>query len=81
MGPLLLRLPCLAGSAPQVTSVAMSHVSTSHALIACGCQDPNLRLCDPTSGAITHVFHGHRCGHATQSSTRARFVAVTPHHN
>ncbi|KAG2448967.1 hypothetical protein HYH02_005721 [Chlamydomonas schloesseri] len=44
----------------KVTSVAMSHVSTSHCLIACGCEDTNLRLCDPTSGAITHVFHGHR---------------------
>ncbi|KAG2444755.1 hypothetical protein HXX76_001499 [Chlamydomonas incerta] len=44
----------------KVTSVAMSYVSTSHCLIACGCEDTNLRLCDPTSGAITHVFHGHR---------------------
>ncbi|PNW88497.1 hypothetical protein CHLRE_01g032100v5 [Chlamydomonas reinhardtii] len=38
----------------------MSYVSASHCLIACGCEDTNLRLCDPTSGAITHVFHGHR---------------------
>ncbi|GIL81929.1 hypothetical protein Vretifemale_10690 [Volvox reticuliferus] len=44
----------------KVTGVAMSLVATSHTLIASGCEDANVRLCDLTSGAITHVFSGHR---------------------
>ncbi|GLI69959.1 hypothetical protein VaNZ11_014704, partial [Volvox africanus] len=44
----------------RVTGVAMSLVATSHTLIASSCEDTNVRLCDLTSGAITHVFSGHR---------------------
>ncbi|EFJ43451.1 hypothetical protein VOLCADRAFT_65806, partial [Volvox carteri f. nagariensis] len=44
----------------KVTAVAMSLVATSHTLIASGCEDAHVRLCDLTSGAVTHVFSGHR---------------------
>ncbi|GLC58260.1 hypothetical protein PLESTB_001339000 [Pleodorina starrii] len=44
----------------KVTGVAMSLVAAAHTLIAASCEDTHVRLCDPTSGAITHVFSGHR---------------------
>ncbi|KXZ44195.1 hypothetical protein GPECTOR_71g556 [Gonium pectorale] len=44
----------------KVTSVAMSHVAAAHCLVAAGCEDTAVRLCDPASGAVSHVFSGHR---------------------
>ncbi|PNH03673.1 DNA excision repair protein ERCC-8, partial [Tetrabaena socialis] len=44
----------------RVTGVAMSGIAATHCLVAAGCEDTLLRLCDPTSGAVTHVFSGHR---------------------
>ncbi|GFR39832.1 hypothetical protein Agub_g326 [Astrephomene gubernaculifera] len=44
----------------KVSAVAMSLVAVGHSLVAAGCEDTQLRLCDPTSGAVTHVFAGHR---------------------
>lgn len=44
----------------KVTSVAMSPVATSHCLVAAALQEPNVKLCDPTSGATTHTLAGHK---------------------
>ncbi|KAG2501789.1 hypothetical protein HYH03_000289 [Edaphochlamys debaryana] len=44
----------------KVASVAMSPLAACHSLVAAGCEDTDVRLCDFTSGAVSHVFSGHR---------------------
>ena len=57
-----MEVVCTFNLPAKVAAVAMSHLATSHCLIAAGCHDPHLRLCDPASGAFTHTLVGHRYG-------------------
>ena len=41
-------------------SVSNSFGGVAHGLVACGTEDPRVRLWDPGSGAITHTLAGHR---------------------
>jgi len=55
-----MEVVCTFGLPSKVAAVSMSHVATSHCLIATACHEPLLRLCDPSSGAFTHTLVGHR---------------------
>lgn len=47
------------GAGP-VHAARMSGIATTHSLVATGSQaSPNVRLCDPNSGALTHTLMGH----------------------
>ena len=41
-------------------SAAGSSLAESHALVAVGTGQPQVRLCDPNSGNVTHTLTGHR---------------------
>jgi len=55
-----MEVVCCFGLPAKVAAVAMSHIATTHCLIATGCHDPLLRLCDPSTGACTHTLVGHK---------------------
>uniref|UniRef100_A0A7S0WP23 DNA excision repair protein ERCC-8 n=1 Tax=Chlamydomonas leiostraca TaxID=1034604 RepID=A0A7S0WP23_9CHLO len=56
-----LEVVCTFALPAKATCVAMSRCKGSaHALVAAACLDPNLRLCDPASGAFTHTLVGHK---------------------
>ena len=42
------------------TGVSRNARGVAHGLVACGTEDPRVRLWDPASGAITHALAGHR---------------------
>ena len=42
------------------TGVSRNARGVAHGLVACGTEDPRVRLWDPASGAITHALVGHR---------------------
>ena len=44
----------------KVFSVSMSHATTSHTLVAVGCGNANVQLCDVASGGFTHTLAGSR---------------------
>jgi len=44
----------------KVYSISMAPHATSHNLIAVGTGDPQVKLCDPASGNVTHTLTGHR---------------------
>eukprot|EP00160_Parvularia_atlantis_P002607 Unigene12174_Nuclearia_a/m.37013 Unigene12174_Nuclearia_a/g.37013 ORF Unigene12174_Nuclearia_a/g.37013 Unigene12174_Nuclearia_a/m.37013 type:complete len:358 (-) Unigene12174_Nuclearia_a:135-1208(-) len=46
----------------RVFTHAFSPVATSHNLLAAGCRDPAVRLCDVRTGASTHSLMGHTGG-------------------
>uniref|UniRef100_A0A7N0TIJ6 DNA excision repair protein ERCC-8 n=1 Tax=Kalanchoe fedtschenkoi TaxID=63787 RepID=A0A7N0TIJ6_KALFE len=46
----------------KVYRTAMSPLANSHMLIAAGTEDVQVRLCDISSGAFTHMLSGHRDG-------------------
>ena len=81
-----MEVVCTFNLPAKVAAVAMSHLATSHCLIASGCHDPHLRLCDPASGAFTHTLVGHRYGtdslcvvcHAHSSRESCKHVTHTP---
>jgi DNA excision repair protein ERCC-8 len=43
----------------KVYNVAMSPLASSHCLVATGCEDRNIRLCDPNTGSTAHTLIGH----------------------
>lgn len=45
-----------------VFSVAMSPAAVSHCLVAVGSAEPDVLLCDVTSGGFSHRLSGHRAG-------------------
>ncbi|CAM8911130.1 unnamed protein product [Rhodiola kirilowii] len=46
----------------KVYKTAMSPLANSHMLLAAGTEDVQVRLCDISSGAFTHMLSGHRDG-------------------
>eukprot|EP00887_Chlorella_sp_A99_P000785 scaffold5.g785.t1 len=46
----------------RVHGLAMSPVSTAHCLVAVGCAEPQVVLCDVTSGTAVHTLSGHTGG-------------------
>lgn len=44
----------------KVYKTAMSPLADSHMLLAAGSEDVQVRLCDLSSGAFTHMLSGHR---------------------
>lgn len=46
----------------RVYKTAMSPLANSHMLLAAGTEDVQVRLCDISSGAFTHMLSGHRDG-------------------
>ena len=59
-------------------SSSNSHGGVAHGLVACGTEDPRVRLWDPLSGAITHTLAGHRDAvWATAWSKGSEYVLIT----
>ena len=62
----------------KVYAVSMAPRATSHCLVAVGSGSPQVRLCDPVSGNVTHTLTGHREGvWATRWSRGSEYVLMT----
>ena len=55
-----LQVACSFALPVQVNGVAMSSCAAAHCLVAVGARDPQVRLCDPGSGGVSHTLIGHR---------------------
>ncbi|KAK9909422.1 hypothetical protein WJX75_002005 [Coccomyxa subellipsoidea] len=56
----VLAVACSFTLPVRIFSLGMSHVAAAHCLVAVGGGEPQVKLCDPTSGAFTHSLVGHR---------------------
>ncbi|EIE20903.1 WD40 repeat-like protein [Coccomyxa subellipsoidea C-169] len=56
----VLAVACSFALPVRVYALGMSHVAAAHCLVAVGGGEPQVKLCDPASGAFTHSLVGHR---------------------
>ncbi|CAL8467874.1 g7412 [Coccomyxa elongata] len=56
----VLAVACSFSLPVRVYALGMSHVAAAHCLVAVGGGEPQVKLCDPASGAFTHSLVGHR---------------------
>jgi DNA excision repair protein ERCC-8 len=62
----------------MVYAASMAPHAASHCLVAVGSGDPQVRLCDPLSGNVTHALTGHREGvMATEWMRGSEWVLAT----
>lgn len=56
----VLQVACSFSLPVAVHAVAMSSCAVAHCLVAVCAADPEIRLCDPNTGSLSHTLIGHR---------------------